>query len=341
MSATPTPRLPLSQVRPRFRSRWRRHPLLGFVLRRLAVGVFLVFVASLLVFIATNVLPGDAASAILGRLATPEALADLRAELGLDQPLHGQYLEWAGNLLSGDLGHSVTNKQPVSELIGYRVVNTLVLALTTVVFLLPLALFLGTFSGVRAGRRADQGLSAGTLAIIALPEFVIGSLLVLVLSVWLDLFPPISLVRPGENPLAEPSTLVLPVLTLLLIGAAWMVRYIRAGVAEANLSEYAAMARLNGLPESRVVSKHVLPNALVPSIQAFALTLQWLLGGVLIVETMFSYPGIGEGLVQAISVRDPALVQSTAVLIATVYIGITIVADVLVVLLVPKLRTTL
>ena len=130
-------------------------------------------------------------------------------------------------------------------------------------------------------------------------------------------------------------------LTLLLIGAAWMVRYIRAGVAEANLSEYAAMARLNGLPESRVVSKHVLPNALVPSIQAFALTLQWLLGGVLIVETMFSYPGIGEGLVQAISVRDPALVQSTAVLIATVYIGITIVADVLVVLLVPKLRTTL
>ena len=130
-------------------------------------------------------------------------------------------------------------------------------------------------------------------------------------------------------------------LTLLLIGAAWMVRYIRAGVAEANQSEYAAMARLNGLPESRVVSKHVLPNALVPSIQAFALTLQWLLGGVLIVETMFSYPGIGEGLVQAISVRDPALVQSTAVLIATVYIGITIVADVLVVLLVPKLRTTL
>ena len=106
-------------------------------------------------------LPGDTASAILGRLATPEALADLRAELGLDQPLHEQYLEWAGNLLSGDLGHSVTNKQPVSELIGYRVVNTLVLALTTVIFLLPLALFLGTFSGVRAGRRADQGLSAG------------------------------------------------------------------------------------------------------------------------------------------------------------------------------------
>jgi peptide/nickel transport system permease protein len=304
------------------------------------VGVVLVFVASLLIFAATNVLPGDAANAILGQHSTPEALAELRAELGLDRPLYEQYLDWIGNLLSGDLGRSVTNKQPVSDLIGYRVVNTLALALTTIVFLVPLALALGTFSGVRAGRRADQGLSWLTLAIIALPEFVIGSILVLVLSVALDLFPPISLVRPGENPLAEPSHLVLPVLTLLLVAAAWMVRYIRAGVAEANLSEYAAMARLNGLPESRVVWKHVLPNALVPSIQAFALTLQWLLGGVLIVETMFSYPGIGEGLVQAISVRDPELVQSTAVLIAVVYIAITIVADLLVVLLVPKLRTS-
>ena len=128
---------------------------------------------------------------------------------------------------------------------------------------------------------------------------------------------------------------------MVLIGSAWMIRYIRAGVAEANHSEYAGMARLNGLPESRVVRRHVLPNALVPSIQAFALTLQWLLGGVLIIETMFSYPGIGEGLVKAIVVRDPALVQSTAMLIAVVYIGITIVADLLVVLLVPKLRTTL
>ena len=128
---------------------------------------------------------------------------------------------------------------------------------------------------------------------------------------------------------------------MVLIGSAWMIRYIRAGVAEANHSEYAGMARLNGLPESRVVRRHVLPNALVPSIQAFALTFQWLLGGVLIIETMFSYPGIGEGLVKAIVVRDPALVQSTAMLIAVVYIGITIVADLLVVLLVPKLRTTL
>jgi peptide/nickel transport system permease protein len=300
----------------------------------------LVFVASLLIFAATNLLPGDAASAILGRLATPEALAELRAELGLDRPLVDQYLDWVTNLLSGDLGRSVTNQQPVSELIGYRIVNTLALAVTTTVFLVPLSLVLGTLSGIRAGRRLDQGLSTVTLATIALPEFVIATILILVLSNGLGLVPPISLLRPGANPFSEPTLLILPVLTLLLIGAAWMVRYIRAGVAEANLSEYAGMARLNGLPESRVVRKHVLPNALVPSIQAFALTLQWLLGGVLIVETMFSYPGIGDGLVQAIQTRDPALVQSTSFLIAVAYIGITIVADLLVVLLVPKLRTT-
>ena len=144
MSATPTPQpeLPFSGATPALRLRWRRHPLLAFVLRRLAIGVVLVFIASLLIFAATNVLPGDAASAILGRLATPEALADLRAELGLDRPLHEQYLDWIGNLLSGDLGHSVTNQQPVSELIGYRVVNTLALALITAIFLRSdLALF--------------------------------------------------------------------------------------------------------------------------------------------------------------------------------------------------------
>lgn len=340
------PTLPLSRLRSSapimqgVRRSWR-HPLLVFVIRRVVIGVALVLVASLLVFAATNLLPGDAASAILGRQATPEALEDLRLELGLDRPFFEQYFDWLGGLLSGDLGRSVTNSQPVSDLIGYRLVNTLTLGLVTVVFLVPLAIAIGTFIGVRVGRRVDQAFSGITLALIALPEFVIASLLVLMFSVGLDWLPPISLIRPGSNPLADPTLLVLPVLTLLIVGTAWMVRYIRAGTAVANGADYAAMARLNGLPERRVIAKHVLPNALVPGIQAFALTLQWLLGGVLIVETMFAFPGMGEGLVQAITTRDAPLVQSMAVIIAAIYIVIMIVADLLIVLLIPKLRTSL
>jgi len=314
--------------------------MLTFVGRRILVGIGLVFVASLLVFAATNLLPGDAASAVLGRNASPEALAALRAELELERPLHEQYLDWVTDLAQGDLGRSLTNKQPVTALIGYRVVNTLALAVTAALLLLPLSLVLGTWAGIRAGRRADQAISGLTLAFIALPEFVIASILVLVLSVGLDLLPPLSLVRPGENPFSHPTVLVLPVLTLVLVGVAWMVRYVRAGVASAVTSEYVEMARLNGLPEWRVVLRHVLPNALAPSVQAFALTLLWLLGGVVIVETMFAYPGIGAGLVQAIASRDLPTIQSTAMLIAAVYVGITIAADVLVVLLIPKVRTT-
>jgi peptide/nickel transport system permease protein len=309
------------------------------VVRRLAAGIVLLFIVSILIFAATNVLPGDAASAVLGRQATPEALAALREELGLNESLVQQYLNWIGGVLHGDLGLSLAARQPVIDLIDHRIANTMALAVLTMAVLLPLSLLLGVLAGIRAGRAADHAISGITLGIIAVPEFVIGSVLVLIFAVSWKLLPAVSLLPPGSNAFAHLDLLVLPVATLTLAGLAYMVRIVRAGVAEVMDSDYVEMARLNGTPERRVIWKHVFRNALAPSVQAFALTLMWLVGGVLIVETLFSYPGIGKTLVDAIFQRDVLVIQSVGLLIAAVYIVINIVADLVVVLLVPRLRT--
>ncbi|MCI0633351.1 MAG: ABC transporter permease [Actinobacteria bacterium] len=317
------------------------HPLLRFVARRVAAGVLLLLIISLLIFATTNILPGDVASAVLSRQATPESLAALREQLGLNRPLHEQYLDWATGLLTGDLGVSLAARRPVAELIGNRISNTVQMTFAVVVLLVPVSLALGLAAGVRAGRILDQSISTLTLWIIAIPEFVIGSVLVLVFAVYLQLLPSVSLVRPGESPLAEPRIIALPVATLVLAGAAYMTRIIRAGVAEVTASGYVEMARLNGIRERRVRIRYILRNALAPSVQAFAWTLQWLIGGVIIVETLFAYPGIGQTFVQAVQARDLTLVQSLGVLVAATYIAINIVADLVVAFLVPKLRTSL
>jgi peptide/nickel transport system permease protein len=317
----------------------RRHPLLVFVARRLAVGVLLLWLVSVLVFTATSVLPGDVAAAALGRQATPESLAALRADLELDRPLPAQYLDWLGGLVRGDLGESLTARQPVWDLIRNDVENTLVLTVVAVAVLLPLAGLLGVVAGARPGRGVDLGVSAAALGLVSVPEFVIGTVLVLLFGVAWGLLPPLSLVPPGTSPLADPVVLVLPVATLVLAGLGYMVRMVRAGVADAVGSRYVEMARLNGTPEPVVIVRHALRNALAPSVQAFALTLQWLIGGVVVVEILFAYPGVGATLVESVVSRDLTLVQSVAMLIAATYIVINIVADLLVVMLIPKLRT--
>lgn len=319
----------------------RRHPLAAYVVRRVAVGVALVFVVATLVFAATQVLPGDAASVILGRTATPETLASTRAELGLDRPVLTQYVDWLGNLLSGDLGTSYGSHVPVADVIGDRIVNSLALAAVTVLVMFPLAIALGVVAGTRRGRPLDHVVSIGTLAFIALPEFLVGTILATVVAVELGWLPPVSLVPPGESPFAHPDVLVLPAATLCIVGIAYVVRMVRAGVSEAMQSEYVDWARLNGIAERRVVTRHALRNALAPTVQVLALTLQWLIGGIIVVEAVFAYPGIGQLLVQAVVTRDLPLVQALAVLIAVVYIAINVLADVIVVVLIPKLRTSM
>jgi len=324
---------PVSAKRP------RAHPLVWFVVRRLAAGVAILAAVSVIVFAGTEILPGDAATAILGRDATPEAVAGLRQQLGLDRPVVEQYTSWVAGLLHGEFGQSLTAGVPVSELIGSRIVDSLILAIVASLVMIPLAVALGVVAGCRPGGVLDSAITWTSLGMIAVPEFVIGTVLVLLFAVRLQWLPAVSLLPFDGGPLDVPSVLVLPVATLVIVGVAYIIRMVRAGVVEVMASDYVQMARLNGVVERRVIVRHGLRNALAPTVQVVALTLQWLIGGLFIVEIVFEYPGIGQGLVQAVIARDIPLVQAVAMIIATVYVLITIVADIVVVLLVPKLRT--
>lgn len=311
----------------------------ALIARRVAIAVVLLWIVSLLVFAATQVLPGDTASAILGKTATPDSLAQLRAQLGLDRPLLQQYTDWLSGLLHGDLGRSLAAGLPVGDLIGDRVGATLTLAGVTLVLLVPLALLLGVLSGLRRDGKLDQLVSWITLAGVAVPEFVTGTLLALLLATWLGWLPAVSLIPPGESPLAHPQYMVLPVLTLLVAGLASTVRLVRVGVAQAAAADATEMARLSGIPERRVVRRWVLPNALAAGVQVIALTAQWLVGGIVIVETVFQYPGIGQTLVQSVQSQDIPVVQAVALLIAAIYVLLNLLADIALVLLVPRLRS--
>lgn len=342
MSLLPTiPGEPAHAGSPRRTPRLNRSPLVGYVLGRLGIGVVLLVAVSLLIFWGTQVLPGDAARAILGRTATPGALEALRAELGLDRPVIVQYLDWAAGFVRGDLGTTLGARTPVGDFIAPRLANTAVLAGATFLVLIPLSLALGVWSALRRDRAEDQIIGGFSLGVIAIPEFVSGTLLVAVFAVGLGWLPAVSLVSTGGSPLASPEVLVLPVVTLVLAGLAYIVRQVRAGVIGVLDSDYVEMARLNGIPERRTVWRHVLPNALAPSVQIIALTTLWLVGGVVIVETVFQYPGLGLGLIQSVRARDIPTVQAITMIVAALYIVINIVADVVVVLLIPKLRTSL
>jgi peptide/nickel transport system permease protein len=326
--------------------RWRAgsHPLLRFALWRTASGLLVLLLVSILIFVATSVIPGDPASVVLGKQASPAAVAELREDLGLSDPLYQRYGDWIGGLLSGDLGVSAVQEAQgqttdVWSLVSERLVNTAILAFVAAALLIPLSILLGVYAAVRVGGASDQSISASTLVLVSVPEFVVGSFLVLIFFSALDVLPALSLVPPGETALSDPQLLILPVLTLLVTSLAWTTRLVRAGMLEKLDSEYVQMARLNGLNESKVIYRYALRNALAPSVQVFAQSAQFLVGGVIVTEIVFGYPGIGSLLVNAVATRDFTVVQSVAMLVATFYLVMNIVADFLVMLLVPKLRT--
>jgi peptide/nickel transport system permease protein len=227
----------------------------------------------------------------------------------------------------------------VTSFISARAGKSLVLALAALLVLLPVSLTLGIVSGIKRDRPIDHAISVTSLALIALPEFVTGTLLIAFIAVTLKWLPPTSIIESG-GVLSNPRLLVLPVLTLCITATPYVVRMVRAGVSEAMGADYVQMARLSGIPERRIIMRHALRNALAPTVQVLALTMQYLIGGIVIVETVFAYPGLGQGLVQAVVARDIPTVQGVAILLAAVYIVINIVADVVVVLLIPKLRTS-
>jgi peptide/nickel transport system permease protein len=325
----------------------RRAPLLRFFLRRLATGVLTLIVASMLIFAATDLLPGSPASNALGKFATPEQTRALNQKLGFNHPLPVRYWNWLAGAVRGDLGDSAVGTAnsglpaPIWPLIHDRLLNTLTLAVTTALLLVPLALLFGTIAALRAGRLADHTISTALLATISLPEFVTGTLLVLLFFTLLDWLPPNSFIAPGSPAIHHPKLLVLPVLTLLAASVAWAARLVRAGVLETLGSEYVQSARLHGLSEARVVRRYAMRNALAPSVQVFAVSIQALFGGVIVTEVLFSFPGLGAELVNAVQAHDTTLVQGIALLIATFYILVNVIADVVVVALVPRLRTEL
>jgi len=319
-------------------------PLLRFAGRRLLGAVVALFVASLVIFAGTQLLPGDAASVVLGRNGNPATVKLLHQQLNLDRPAWQQYVDWITGLLHGDLGNSAVGmaqgatSAPIWPLISDAVVNSVILALITALLMIPLSLGLGVVAAVLRGKWPDHVISIASLAAIALPEFVIGSLLIGVFFVGLDWLPPVAIVAPGASPLDDPEKLVLPVATLLLASLAAGIRMVRAGMIEVLQTEYVQTARLNGVSERRVLWRYALRNALPTSVQILAQNLQWLIGGITITENVFAYPGIGSTLVVAVQNRDLTLVMSVSMLIAVVYVLLNLVADLFVMLLVPKLR---
>ncbi|EJN16501.1 ABC-type dipeptide/oligopeptide/nickel transport system, permease component [Pseudomonas sp. GM79] len=306
--------------------------------RRLGAAVVTLLIVSMVVFAITAVLPGDAAQQALGQFATPEQVAALRLKLGLDQPGVVRYLHWLMNLLSGDMGQSVSNAMPVSDLMAGRVPNTLMLAAVTALVSVPVALILGIGSAMGRGGRVDSFLSFVTLALVAVPEFLVATLAVLIFAVNLGWLSALSYASDITSPLQFLRTYALPVMTLCCVIVAQMARMTRAAVIDQLDSAYVEMARLKGVSPMRIVLRHALPNAIGPIANAIALSLSYLLGGVVIVETIFNYPGIASLMVDAVTNRDMALVQACTMLFCTAYLGLVLIADLCAILSNPRLR---
>jgi peptide/nickel transport system permease protein len=306
----------------------------------LALSVVTLLVVSILIFAATQALPGDVARSILGREATPSALAALRAHLHLDESVFSQYLRWIGGVLHGDPGRSLASGQSVTQLVDHPLLNTTILVVVAALVAIPLSLGLGILTAVKRDGLTDHVVSTGNLILAALPEFVIGIALVLLFATavfnWL---PPVDLFDPSSTVLSQPKDLVLPAATLVLAVMPYISRIMRASTIDVLESEYVEMARLKGMPSRRVLLRHAVPNALVPAIQVSALQMAWMAGGVVTVEFVFSYPGVGSLLVRSVGARDIVVVQAITLAVAVVYVALNLVADLLSIMLTPKMRT--
>jgi peptide/nickel transport system permease protein len=319
------------------------HGIWGFILRRAVLGLVTLLLVSVVVFAATQALPSDPARAILGRNATPEALKSLRTQLHLGQPVVQQYVHWLTGFTRGDLGHSLAARgEPVTKLIGTRVVNSAFLVLFAALVSIPLAIVIGAVSARRRDGPFDHATSVLTLALAALPDFVVAiALIVLFGTTIFHWLPAVSLIPPGDSPLSHVSALVLPTTALVLTVTPYIARIMRASMVEVLESDFVEMARLKGMSEQKVVWRHAVPNAIAPAIQVIALNLAYLAGGIVLVEYVFGYPGIGAGFVDAVANRDLPVVQALAILIAAVYVVLNVCADVATILVSPRLRTSL
>jgi peptide/nickel transport system permease protein len=314
----------------------------NFILRRLLLGIVVLILVSVVVFLATQTLPGDPARAILGRSATPASLAALRRQLHLDQPAIEQYWTWVTGLLRGNLGNSLAAQEPVTTLLGPRLVNSAVLVAIAAVVSIPLSIAIGSWAAFKREKAFDLVSSNLLLVLAALPEFVVALVLVIFLATTVfHVLPAISTVPPGSQPWNNWTALVLPTLTLVIAVAPYVARIMRASMIEVLESDYVEMARLKGLPERTVLLRHALPNALGPVFQVIALNLAYLAGGIIVVEYVFNYTGVGSAIREAVVSHDLPVIQALAMLIAAVYVVLNLLADVATILVTPRLRTRL
>jgi peptide/nickel transport system permease protein len=315
------------------------HPIALLVRRRLAIGVLTLLLVSVVVFVATEVLPGNAAYAILGRNANPARVRALEAALHLNRGLVDQYWAWISGVFSGRLGNSLLNGQPVWGLIEPRLVNSAFLVLVTGVIGSLLGMALGALAAVRKDGWFDHIMSVVLLAATSLPEFVvaIGLIIVFATVVW-HLLPGVSLLPPGTYAWSEPQLLILPAATLVIVIVPYTMRMMRAAMVEALESDYVEMARLKGVPGWRIVLIHALPNAIAPTIQVIGLGFLYLAGGIVVVENVFDFPGIGQGLVDAVNGRDIPVIQFTVVVLAAFYIVMNTLTDVIALMATPRRR---
>lgn len=309
------------------------------ILRRMALSAVTLLIVSAFVFFVLEILPGDVATRILGRDATPESLQILREQLGLDQPVLTRYLTWLGGLMSGDLGQSLVSSRAVSEVLAPRIFNTLVLSLYAFLLYLPLTVIPAVLQALTRDKATDHAFSIVTLVLLSMPDFLLATILLLAFVLWIPVLPAISLVDEtsgfGEYMLA----MTLPAATLAIVMAVYAVRMLRDNLIEVLDSDYVRMAELKGLSPARVLLRHALPNALVPTLNVTALNLAYLIGGVVVVERVFSYPGFGTLLVDSLQLRDLPVIEATVMIAALVYVAANLVADIAAILLNPRLRT--
>jgi peptide/nickel transport system permease protein len=309
------------------------------VTKRIAFGLLTIVVISLFIFLGVELLPGDVAEAILGQAALPETVEAFRRELKLNLPPHIRYFTWLGDFFQGDFGTSLANGRPVIDLIGWRFANTLFLAISAGLIAVPIAIILGILAALYRNSLFDRFISMATLSTISFPEFFVAYILIALLSVQLIIFPSISNIHDQMSFWQKIHAIVLPCLTLTLVVVAHMMRQTRAAIINIMASPFIEMARLKGIKRMRIIVFHAFPNALSPVINVVAINLAYLIVGVVIVEVVFVYPGLGQLLVDSVAKRDIPVVQASGLIFAFIYIGLNLLADVMSILANPRLRS--
>jgi peptide/nickel transport system permease protein len=314
------------------------HPVLKLVIQRLALGLLLLLAVSVVIFLGVEALPGDTAQAILGQSATPQALENLREQMGLNDPPLTRYFAWLGGILTGDLGTALTNGADIAQSIKQRLGNTLFLAGCAAVIAVPLAILLGLVAARYAGRWPDKLISGVTLTTISLPEFVAGYFVIFLLTQLIPIFQPVAMVLPGMGFWAKLNAVALPVIVLVLVVLAHMMRMTRAAILNVMQSAYIETAELKGLSPMTIIWRHAFPNAIAPVVSVVMLNLAYLVVGVVVVEVVFGYNALGQYLVDHVTKRDLPVVQAVGLIFAAVYIFLNMLADIIGILANPRLR---